>query len=116
MAASAPSTALPPARSASAPASAVRGWPAATIPRTHRSQAAGGRRPTSVRRRIRASEAGDELRDVDVDGRAPAGLGTRDPRFPGRLGPRVAAPVLTGVARLAVARGHDGDPHLVLEV
>src|SRR3954468_10328469 len=57
-AASAASTALPPARRMPAPASAVRGWPAATMPRP-----ATPNLPT-------ASELRHELGHVDVDAAA----------------------------------------------
>src|SRR4051812_2720671 len=59
-AASAASTALPPARRMPAPASAVRGWPAATMPRP-----ATPNLPT-------ASELRHELGHVDVDAAARA--------------------------------------------
>src|SRR4051794_41946822 len=60
-AASAASTALPPARRMPAPASAVRGWPAATMPRP-----ATPNLPTE-------SELRHELGHVDVDAAARAG-------------------------------------------
>src|SRR3954447_24037054 len=91
------STALPPSRRASAPASAVSGWPAATTPLT-------GRRPL----------AGEKLGDVE---RA---------ELAGLLDPRRAAPAsVLGAAdhrlgraprcrRLAVEAGrHHGHPDLV---
>src|SRR5215211_4910917 len=52
-AAIAASTAFPPSRRTVAPASAVRGWPAATAPRV------------AMARSLGLSAAGDELRDVD---------------------------------------------------
>src|SRR5215207_5230161 len=107
-AATAASTALPPARSTSAPASAVSGWPAATTPFMWASVA-----------------AREELGHVYVHQRsgghalAPAAhlrLGV------GRDAAALAAPTLV-VARprpvhgtVAVAGGNDGDPHLVLDL
>src|SRR5690348_12585320 len=102
-AASAASTALPPARRIPAPASAVRGWPAATMPR-----------PATLPL-LTESELRDELGHVDVAGaRRRRGArrlaAARDPRLAQRLAE------LLRLLRLAVARGDDGDPHLVLEL
>src|SRR4051812_10664765 len=102
-AASAASTALPPARSTSAPALAVSGCPAATTPRDTR------------------LEAWDELGHVDVGHtrrtvmRIPPTLSrARDARLADRLAQRGALGPRR--ARLVVARGHDGHPDLVLEL
>src|SRR5688572_14967876 len=103
MAASAASTALPPARRVSAPACAVRGCPAATTPRT-----------AGV-----ISEPWDELGHVDVGGRPPRALGllvARDPRLARGLGPRVVALDAARRPAAVVARRDDRDPDLVLEV
>src|SRR5436190_12677865 len=97
IAASAASTALPPARSACAPASAVSGWPAATTPLAT----------------LTASEARDVLRDVEVPDH---GVVARAPHA--RLADRLAQRRALGPRRalLAVARRDDRDPHLVLEL
>src|SRR5688500_18185042 len=99
IAASAASTALPPARRTSAPAAAVRGWPAATTP-------------------VVATPLvpGDELRHVDLAGRNPTRLAARSagavyPRLADRLTERRA--LVPRSALLAVAGGDHGDPHLV---
>src|SRR3712207_4307156 len=76
---SAASTALPPARRASAPASAVTGWPAATTPRIA----------------PRVSEPRDVLRDVDVDPRVAPGILTAHAAH-ARLARRLAQRVLPG--------------------
>src|SRR3954470_5728964 len=106
MAAIAASTAFPPSRRTRAPASAVSGWPAATMPFIW---------PTLA--------AGDELRHVefcDAQARAPRRALRR--RCVAALDARLAlrlldAPAL-GRARLAlgVARRHDGHPDLVVEL
>src|SRR4051812_10735104 len=93
------STALPPARRTSAPASAVSGWPAATTPRAA----------------TRESEPRHELRDVDVGGACHAIAGACHAGLPDRLAEPVAARVLGRRLAVAVAGGHHGDPHLVLE-
>src|SRR4051794_14182512 len=103
-AASAASTALPPARRISAPAEAVRGWPAATTPRSAT--------PASH------LEAWNEFRDVDV-GRTRGALRLTLTRagYP-RLTRGLTEAAGRGrlAARGVVARGHDRHPHLVLEL
>src|SRR5215207_259587 len=113
-AATAASTALPPARSTSAPASAVSGWPAATTPFMWASVAA-----------PRASAAREELGHVHVGQHARGHALARTAHL--RLGvggdaAALAAPALL-VARprpvhgtVAVAGGHDRDPHLVVDL
>src|ERR671917_2448510 len=96
IAASAASTALPPARSVSAPAAGVTGWPAATTPRM------AGR-----------SDPRDVLGHVDVDV-ARIALARRQPAHP-RLARRLAQSRRALVAprrpRVPLARGHHGHPH-----
>src|SRR5829696_10503252 len=103
--ATAASTALPPSRRTSAPARAVTGWPAATTPLM--------RGPYLAR---------NELRDVDVvelTRGAPLAGGAPHPRLgvggDARLAPLAPrrGPMLWAVA---VAGGHDGDPHLVVDL
>ena len=114
IAASAASTALPPARRMSAPAAAVTGWPAATTPR------------------IAAQNLRDVLGHVDVDAASRPAHAARNRCARARLGPAHAAdrgsPAGSRSVRpprssaraargaVAVARGHDGDPHLLLEL
>src|SRR4051812_42176489 len=109
IAASAASTALPPARRMSAPARAVTGWPAATTPRI----------ATGI------SEPGDVLRDLDVDARVGPRLlpaHAADARLARRLaqrvlprpGPALVAAVRAAAAGIAVARRHDRHPHLIV--
>src|SRR3954452_5643000 len=101
-AATAASTALPPARSTSAPASAVSGWPAATTPLIGASL-------------VQRAAARDELGHFDVRQHARGGPLARAPHLRLRVG-RDAPRRLTARWPVAVAGGHDGHPHLVLDL
>src|SRR3954470_17497508 len=106
-AASAASTAFPPARRMPAPASAVRGWPAATMPRP-----ATPNLPTE-------SELRHELGHVDVDAAARAGADRLAIAPHARLAQRLAKRLALArrrVRSVAVAGGDHGDPDLVLEL
>src|SRR5918998_1125257 len=105
IAASAASTALPPAWSAPTPASAVIGWPAATTPRM------------ACRRVSPGSEPRDVLGDFDVDAPLPPLLGPAHPahaRLTRRLAEGGRALVPARRLLVAVAGRDDGHPHLVL--
>src|SRR6185312_13557636 len=103
-AATAASTALPPARSTSAPASAVSGWPAATTPLIGASL-------------VQRSAAGDELGHIDVREHARSGAGPLARAAHLRLRVRRDAPRRFAARRaVAVAGGHDRHPHLVLDL
>src|SRR5687767_15166835 len=100
IAASAASTALPPARRISAPAPAVTGWPAATTPRMGFN-----------------SEPRDELGHVDVDaGVAALRAHPAHARLTRRLAQARPALVAARLALFAVARRDDRDPDLLLEL
>src|ERR1700761_9543327 len=109
---SAASTALPPARNASAPADALTGWPAATTPNCA---------PPAVT----GSASGNEFRHVELRAAADAA----DPRLSGRFAQPPSRLLLLGArpgrerlliaaagAGIPEAGGHDRHPDLVVEL